>query len=812
LPSDIQDFVGREAQQTTLIEWLEQVNTPERTAPVMIGISGMAGVGKSRLAVRVLHGLKDLFPDGQIYLNLRGTDQKPMSPTQALLEVLRDGFGLEEKEISLEQRGRETQYRALMAKKRVVVLLDNALDETQVTPLRPPGGTSAVVVTSRERLELDGQSLDLQPMEVGSGSELGESEALLHEIVRRVSPTRVPDDLETARQIVELCGRLPLAIRIAAATLKMPLWEKKTLAAYSDGLADEETRLAKLEHERVEKAHPGQGKVRASFNLSYRALQAELQQLFRYMGGLPGQDFGLALAAMVIEAQKSETEIGLNRLVEAQVLEQRDGRYQFHDLMRLFAREKLESKERTSVLECALNWYCNAATYWKDGLNPLSCRQLTQAIASETGDSASELEQALPQKALNYFEAERGNWVSIIGHLAQLKRSDKAVTLAANLVTFYFRRSHWEDWVTTHEIAKACAEKSENLYGLSVTLDNLGQVYRNQGRWEEAIAAHEQSLQISQELRDQLGEATSRCNLGSVYFIQGRCIEAISAYEQSLQTKRELGNKHGQGIILMNLGNVYCSQGRWDEAIVAHEQVLQISQELGDSLGVANTLGNLGLIYLDQGRWEEAVTVQKQSLQIKQDLGERHSAAQTLGNLGNVYCCQGHWDEAITAYEQSIQIARELGDRLGIAQPLGNLGNVYVEQGLWEEAMDAYKQSLQLSRELGYSPGIAEALSKIGVVHANQECWNAAITAYEQSLQISRELGNRRLMAGTLNSLGNAYRNQGRGEEAITAYEQSLLIIPSNNDFPTRTQITRHVSKRSPKKATIKIEKASKAQ
>jgi hypothetical protein len=306
LPSDIQDFVGREAQQTTLIEWLKQVDALGRTAPVVVGIFGMAGVGKSRLALRVLHRLKDLFFDGQVYLNLQGADREPMSASQALLEVLRDGFGLEEKEIPLEQRGREPLYRSLMAKKRVVVLLDNALDEAQVTPLRPPGGTSAVVVTSRERLELDGESLHLKPMEVGMGSELGESEALLHEIVKQVCPTRIRDDVHTARQIVELCGCLPLAIRIAAATLKMPLWERETLAAYREELANESTRLAKLENERVEKAHPGQGRVRASFNLSYIALHIELRQLFRYMGGLPGQDFGLAVAATVADARNGD--------------------------------------------------------------------------------------------------------------------------------------------------------------------------------------------------------------------------------------------------------------------------------------------------------------------------------------------------------------------------------------------------------------------------------------------------------------------------------------------------------------------------
>jgi tetratricopeptide (TPR) repeat protein len=776
LPSDIEDFVGREAQQATLIAWLEQVNTPGRTAPVMISISGMAGVGKSRLAVRVLHQLKNLFPDGQVYLNLRGTDQEPMSPTQALLEVLRDGFGLEEKEIALDQRGRETQYRSLMAQKRVVVLLDNAFDEAQVTPLRPPGGTSAVVVTSRERLELDGESLDLQPMEVGSGAELGESEALLHEIVRRVNPTRVTDDLKTARQIVELCGRLPLAIRIAAATLKMPLWEKKTLVAYRDGLADEETRLAKLENERVEKAHPGQGKVRANFNLSYRALQAELQQLFRYMGGLPGQDFGLALAAMVIKAQESETEIGLNRLVEAQVLEWRDERYQFHDLMRLFAREKLESKERTSVLERALNWYCDAATYWKDGLNPLSCRQLAQAIATETGTSVTELEQILPPIALNDFEAERGNWVAVMEQLSRLERLDRAVTLAANLGSFYEMHSHWGDWETTHEIAKICAEKAGNFIGMANTSLSLRVMYFNQGRWDKAISNYMQSLQIFHESSSHHGVATTLGNLGNVYLEQGRWDEAIKAHRQSLLIERELGDRHGIAVTLMNLGNAYLKQGQWDEAIKAHEQSLQIKRELGDHRGAAQTLSNLGNVYLKQGQWDKSIAAYEQSLQINRELGDRHGIAKALGNLGIIHCNQGRWSEAIAVHEQSLEIFRELGDPNGMAHTLSNLGNVYAKQGQWEKAISAFTQSLQIKRELGDHHGVAMNLGGLGNLYFNQGRWEEATTAFMQSLQSKRELGDYHGVANTLNDLGIVYLEQGRWNHAIAAYEQSLKI------------------------------------
>jgi tetratricopeptide (TPR) repeat protein len=782
LPSDIGDFVGRESQQTVFTQWLMQVNDLERTAPVVIGISGMAGVGKSRLAIHVLHRLKGLFPDGQVYLNLRGADQQPMSATQALLEVLRDGFGLEEKEISLEQRGRELQYRSLMAKRRVVVMLDNALDEEQVTPLRPPGGTSAVVVTSRERLELDGESLHLNPMEIGTGSELGESEALLHEIVRRVSPTRVLDDVDAARQIVGLCGRLPLGIRIAAATLKMPLWERKTLLAYRDELADEATRLAKLENERVEKAHPGQGRVRASFNLSYRALRTDLQRLFRYMSGLPGQDFGLALAATAIEGQEPEIKAGLNCLIEAQVLESSNGRYQFHDLMRLFAREKLEPTEQATVLESALSWYCNAAEAWKDSLNPLICRQRAKVVAAEKGGSAEELEQSWPQIAMNFFDSERWNWTAVLEQLAHLEHLDRTVTLATNLCPFFNRRSYWTDWISTQKIAKICAEKAGSQAGVADSLNNLGQAYHIQGRWDKAIAVHEQSLQIARELGDRHTEDIALGGLGNAFFSQARWNEAIAVYEQSLEISRDLGHELSAAKILMNMGNVYCSQARWNEAIVVIEQSLQISREWGDHLGVANNLGNLGLIYIDQGRSDEAIAIQKQALQIKQKLGDRRSAAHTLGNLGNAYSFQGQWEKAISAYEQSIQIARELDDSLGIAQPLCNLSNVYREQGRWEDAISVLEQALQISRELGHHSGVALILHNLGILYAKQECWDDAVSIIEQSSQILRELGDDRGVALSLTALGNLYRDQGQSDNAISIYRESLIILRELGD------------------------------
>ena len=646
---DLADFIGREKQQEILVEWLKQVSDRTRTTPVMILIYGMAGVGKSQLAIRVLNQLKYLFPDGQIYFDLRGSAQASMSARQIFLEVLRDGFGLENDQIEREQEKREAQYHSLMAKKRVVLLLDNVADEAVVARLRPPKGGSAVIVTSREQLELDGESLELKPMEVGAGLNMGESETLLDEIVRQVSPNLVTDDLLAARRIVELCGRLPLAIRIAGATLKMSPWESKSLGSYHDQLAEEQMRVSKLENEGAEQTYPSQKRVRASFNLSYRALTAEFAKLFRCLGGLPGVDFGLALAATIMETKEAEVEEALSRLIEAQMLEVSRSRYQFHDLMRWFAREKLEPEEQEKVQARALRWYCEHAGYWALCLDQGECRQLAQSIAPEIEQSAEELEKILPLIALDWFEQERSNWLAIAHCLHETENWSQLVDLGFSLMKFldaFARGPHWERVL---QLALDAAGHLDDRHQEALTLNNLGKIYRYQARWNEAIRYYERSLSIFRELG-------------------------------ALPSADPLADRHAESQILIDLGKIYDYQSLWSEAIDYYEQSLPIFRELSDRQGEGEILNDLGELYENQYNWSQAIDCYEQSLLIFRELGDRHTEGKTLINLGNVYESQYKWSEAISYYEQSLPIFQQLGDRREKGKVLNGLGKLYAQQ------------------------------------------------------------------------------------------------------------------------------------
>jgi tetratricopeptide (TPR) repeat protein len=688
LPDEIRDFTGRQ-------EYIDRIKSSLDNRKI-VAIDGMGGVGKSALAIQLAHRLKTRYPDAQLYVNLYGqTPELSLEPKTVLIRFLTALTGRNESQLATDLDGLVAQYRSTLAEKSALVILDNARDEAQIRDLLPSNSNCAVVVTSRSRLTgLPGtESIDLLPMEVGREGELGESELLFQAMLQ--NGKRVTAELETAREIVMLCGRLPIAIRIAAATLDRQIWARKSLRVYAQELAAESTRLSKLENENVELALPGQGSVRASFNLSYRGLTEAEQQLFRWAGGLPGVDFGVAVLAAAIDRDASEIEIGLGRLLEAQVLELRgEDRFGWHDLMRLFAKEQLTELERETVLDRGLTWYCRWARFWNNGLNPVRCWQLAQELAAESEDNAEAWVEASPMMALAWFTAEQANWVGIVNYLTQIPRPDDAVALACNLAIFFSRCSRWGDWVTTHEIVKKCAHQAGNLAGEALILNNLGLVYNKQGKWAEEIACYKQSIAIKRQMGDLQGEAQTFANLGNVYHNQGKWEEAIACCEQSLEISCQLDDRHGGVSSLMGLGNVYSKQGKWADAISCYKQSLEIFHQFGDRHGMGSSLMGLGNVYGQQSNWKQAIACHEKSLEILHQLGDRHSEALAIVNLGNVYNTLDKWEEAISCYEKVLEIFRQLDDLHSAGFSLANLGQIYKRRNQIEQARSLWREAL----------------------------------------------------------------------------------------------------------------------
>ena len=544
LPRDIADFTGREKQ----IQQIETGLTQTGTAVPIVAVAGMPGVGKSALAIHAAHRLKGKFPDAQLYVDLRGADDRALEPGDVLVEWLR-ALGVDDSQIPPSLDERTKLYRQQLEGKRVLVVLDNASEAEQVRPLLMGCSTCGVLVTSRQRLAA------LAGAELVNLSPMAEMEAL-NLLQSLAGAERLQADEDMARRIVTLCGRLPLAVRIAGAFLRQK--HHWSLGEYAKQIANEQQRLQQLNFD--------QWDVQASFKLSYDALGDDDRRLFQMMGVMP-QDFGMPLVAGVMKSESANIKAGIERLIDAQLLEPlADQRYRYHDLMRLFALGKLTDNEKAQTQQSVIDWYVQGAIFFDDALTVGRRKQTAEQLGID--------EATFEQTALSWFEGERNNLLLANTWLKEQLRYDQLIPFVSNLTNFFERRSYWIDWVSTHELALDAARQTTNRTAEGQTLNNLGLVYKAQGRWDEAIQCYEQSLDVKREMGDRHGEAQTLNNLGLVYKAQGRWDDAIQCYEQSLDVYREMGDRHGEGKTLENLGDVYFKRlnvvkanDYWDESL-----------------------------------------------------------------------------------------------------------------------------------------------------------------------------------------------------------------------------------------------------
>jgi tetratricopeptide (TPR) repeat protein len=636
LPADISDFTGRTDEIETILGHLKRGETVAISA-----VAGMPGVGKSALAIHVAHRLAVVeFPDVQLYIDLRGANGEAQAPADVLAQWLR-ALGLDESSIPKDVRERSSVFRSLLSGKRAIVVLDNARDEMQVRPLLPGSQTCAAIVTSRRVLgALEGATvINLQV--------LPEPEALKL-LERLIDAARVQQELEAAKEIVRICGQLPLAIRIVGGTLKTKRhWN---LSEYAQRLADEKQRLSHFKLSDLD--------VRASFELSYRELTDPDILLFCHLGLLEGRDFRAELVGVLI-AEEVGARDAIERLVEAQLLEAIAGnRFQFHDLIRVFAAEKLtvviSSVGQNLAKQRIVDWFIELTSIMHRLLSPVTRRAIFRQWVENRDVSSDVNEQRLMLIALDWFEQEQPHLLSALSWANDAERWDAVVSLASNSVNFFKTRSYWQNWENACLLAIVAARKIGDRPGQGLTLLNLANVYQFQNRLPEAIECYQQSLDISRELRDRDGEGGILNNLGFAYDSQNRLSEAIECYQQSLDISRELRDRHGEGLTLNNVGVIYRSQRRWQEAIECYQQSLDIKREVGDLQGEANTLNNLGIVYDSQNRLSEAIECYQQSLDICRDLGNHYGEGISLNNLGLLYKDQGQLEKAISLLQEAL--------------------------------------------------------------------------------------------------------------------------------------------------------------
>lgn len=570
LPLELTDLTGRQAERDRIMAWLREGEQRQEHAVPISAIAGIAGVGKSALTIHVAHQLQHDFPDAQLYVNLRGTEGQPVAPMDVLATFVQ-AWGVDARSIPDSLTQRCELYRSLLAGKRVLVLLDDAHNEEQVRPLLPTSSTCAVIITSRTNLAaLEGSMvLDLTEMAPTDALEM---------LQKQVGLERIQAEQEAAKKIIDLCDRLPLAIRIAGGALQNKLnWQ----------LDDYALSLAK-ERRRQEQLHLSNVAVRATLVLSYQELNTRAAHLFRLLGLLTGSKFLPSVAIALLESDVAIAEESVNCLVKMQLLEPAtDERYRLHDLVRLFAKEQLAQEELAQARQAARlragRWYLETSKMMNLALHPETHRQLAQIpIASQVRPLAA-TEQNLWLGALNWFKLERTNLLACVDWAYQAEAWDIVVGLAENLVNFFNTYAARADWERTHALALEATRKlgkssESNRYvsrqGEAQTLTNLGNLYSLQNNWEKASECYEQSLGIFSELEQRSGVAKAFGNLANVYAQQGQSGKASECYKQSLVIFGELKDSYGEGQTLANMGIFSIQQNHEEKAAVLWREAL----------------------------------------------------------------------------------------------------------------------------------------------------------------------------------------------------------------------------------------------
>lgn len=729
LPPDVDDFTGREAAVAEVQRLLE---AERATAIVISAITGKAGVGKTALAVHVAHRLRPRFADGQLYVNLRGAEAQLLDPADVLAGFLR-ALGVEGAVIAEGLEERVHQYRSRLADRRVLVVLDNAASEAQVRPLLPASPGCAALVTSRARLS-GLEAAHLMTLDV-----LKADQAVVL-LAKLAGPDRVAAEPEAAAAIVRLCGWLPLAVRIAGARLAgRPHWP---LALLAERLANERRRLDELA--------AGDLEVRASVALSYHGRDRQEQRLFRRLGVLAPPSFPAWVAGALLQVELAEAEGLLEGLVDAQLVEAAGQdqagqlRYRLHDLLRIFARERLHEEEpaleRGAALERLLDAYLDLAARADAVLEPSGLGHYGGGPAG--GRQADHPAMTtVDRHPLSWFEAERSSLVAAVQQAGDAGLWELAWRLADALGSFFQLRARWDDWQQTHTLALIAARRAGDHDGEGRILASLGDLHGARHREDDAVRCLRQSAAVFRKTGNRMGELQSLLALGNLDLLHGRFDDAAARFQQDLAEIRQIGWHSGEALALSHLSEIHRQQGRLDPAIAYAEQSLALMRAIGDRSWQAPILRRLALAQGLLGRFEEAIAFLNQSLALAQSTGDRYGEAYILQGFGEVHRWQGLLDKAAACLERSLALARALGDRPAEGYGLSILGDVHRHQGRLEEAAACLQRGLVIFRDIGYRSWEARALNSLGAVLAARGDHAAACQAWHSASAIFRELG-----------------------------------------------------------------------
>ncbi|MFB4278439.1 helix-turn-helix domain-containing protein [Nonomuraea sp. MTCD27] len=646
LPRGLGDFVGREAELELLCEqgWAAPADGP---TPVVV-VHGQAGLGKTACVVRAAELLREVFPDGQFYVDLRGVDAEPMPAAEALHRLLR-ALGLDPRAIAEEEQERASQLRALMAERRCLLVLDNAADEAQVRPLLPGPGAGMVVVTSRRTLGgLEGVTrIALAPFSPR------ESAQLLQAIVRDAADRAAG---ETA-QVAGLCGHLPLALRIAGTRLaSRPGWTMRHLA---ERLSDADRRLANLA--------VGDVGVEAAFALSYALLSSRAKATFRRLALVPAVDFAAPIAAVLTQSEVFAAEDQLDDLVELGLLQHEGAdRYRFHDLIRLYASHRLREEEPAEARAAAerrmADWLLETAT--------VAGRWFEPDHGAPPPGYESMVPLATQEEARAWLEVERDTWLAGLRMAAAADRHEQVAGLGEAMRWFAAYTPHWlGDWLEVFGLTRAAAarlsDRRRELWHMNRHVWAFLAAYSRRG--EAALREGAERAMEVYRLAESLGavreQADAVCNAAEAWRALPDVDQALWAYTRGRELAEAAGYHQTYYWASGGVAIALARLGRQEEAIEEYRSLLRSIDEQPVVSAAAQhsrlfALGGLAGALLAAQRWQEAIEVAEPALAETMEQGSIWTMNMRLA-LGRAYAGLGATGEAREYLTRSIELAEK---------------------------------------------------------------------------------------------------------------------------------------------------------
>jgi tetratricopeptide (TPR) repeat protein/transcriptional regulator with XRE-family HTH domain len=730
LPASVSCFTGRVAELAALTRLLDP--RPGEQVPTMVisAIAGTAGVGKTALAVRWAHLVADRFPDGQLYVNLRGYDPAdPVESPDALASFLR-ALGVPGREIPDEPEDRSRLYRSRLAGQRMLVLLDNARDSDQIRPLLPGEPGCMAVVTSRDSLAglvaADGArllDLDVLPR--------ADAVALLRSLIG----PRADADPRAVSALAGVCARLPLALRIAA---QLAATRRSTPLA---GL------VAELEAGRLQGLDAGDHRadVRSVFSWSLRQLPDDVARAFALAGLHPGEEFEVFAVAALTASSTARVGKLLGRLHRANLLQAAGtGRYGMHDLLRVYARERAVAAEHQDAFEHTagdtgdrchqaltrlFDYYVATAVAAMELLFPgVSVHTRIRPTAALVPAMRGQAE------ARAWLDAERANLVAVVVHCARRGWPDHAADLARTL---------FRDLITGSHLP-------------------------------EALTVYRHALHAARQSGDPAAEAVALNGLGTIAGSKGRFLDATAYFEAALERYRQCGNRGGEAGVLHNLGVAEHQLHNYEPAAGYYRQAIAAFGDTGNQLNAAAALCSLAGVEAELGSCDLASEHLQSALQVFRGKRDDIREAEALSRIGELDLLRGRLDQAATSFEQSLAIFRLADRRTGVADELFNLGTVSLRQDDYQRAIGYFRQALDLFRETENQHG--EAYTRRSIAEALHGCGQpaAARRELEKALRLATDTGHVHEQARAHSDLAQSYHAAGDDERARLHWQLGL--------------------------------------